>query len=135
MFFWSYLAFLWSNRCWQFDLWFLCLSNSSLYIWKFSVYVLLKPSLKNFEQHFASIWNELNCVVVGKKKETSKNELKLPQIPKEIKFDEEVSTTQYHKIGKRKMWVIFCISIMLIFVIFSTFQKNLCYFIKMVKLN
>ena len=24
-FFWNSLAFWWSNRCWQFDLWFLCL--------------------------------------------------------------------------------------------------------------
>ena len=30
-------------------------SNSSLYIWKFSVHVLLKPSLENFEQYFASM--------------------------------------------------------------------------------
>ena len=30
-------------------------SQSSLYIWKFSVHVLLKPSLKNFEHYFASV--------------------------------------------------------------------------------
>ena len=30
-------------------------SKSSLYIWKFSVHVLLKPSLEEFEHHFASI--------------------------------------------------------------------------------
>ena len=30
-------------------------SKSSFYIWKFSVHVLLKPSLKNFEHYFASI--------------------------------------------------------------------------------
>ena len=40
------------------------LSKSSLYIWKFSVHVLLKPSLKDFEHYFASIWNECNGVVV-----------------------------------------------------------------------
>ena len=38
-------------------------SKSSLYIWKFSVDVLLKPSLKNFEHYFASMRNECNCVV------------------------------------------------------------------------
>ena len=27
-------------------------TNSSLNIWKFSVYVLLKPSLENFEHYF-----------------------------------------------------------------------------------
>ena len=39
-------------------------SKSSLYIWKFSVHVLLKPSLEEFEHYFASMWNECNCVVV-----------------------------------------------------------------------
>ena len=29
--------------------------KSSLYIWNFSVYVLLKPSLKDFEHYFASV--------------------------------------------------------------------------------
>ena len=39
-------------------------SKSSLNICKFSVHVLLKPSLENFEHYFASMWNECNCVVV-----------------------------------------------------------------------
>ena len=39
-------------------------SKSSLYIWKFQVHVLLKPSLKNFEHYLASIWNEHNCTVI-----------------------------------------------------------------------
>ena len=30
-------------------------SKSSLNIWKFSVHVLLKPSLENFENYFASM--------------------------------------------------------------------------------
>ena len=30
-------------------------SKSSLYNWKFSVQVLLKPSLENFEHYFASV--------------------------------------------------------------------------------
>ena len=32
------------------------ISKSSLNIWKFSVHVLLKPSLENFEYYFASMW-------------------------------------------------------------------------------
>ena len=32
-------------------------SKSSLNIWKFSVHILLKPSLENFEHYFASMWN------------------------------------------------------------------------------
>ena len=30
-------------------------SKSSLYIWKFSVHILLKPSLESFEHYFASV--------------------------------------------------------------------------------
>ena len=33
-------------------------SKSSLYIWKFLVHVLMKPSLKNFEHYLARMWNE-----------------------------------------------------------------------------
>ena len=30
-------------------------SKSSLYIWKFTVYILLKPGLEDFEPYFASV--------------------------------------------------------------------------------
>ena len=30
-------------------------SKTSLSIWKFTVYILLKPGLENFEHHFASV--------------------------------------------------------------------------------
>ena len=40
-------------------------SKSSLNIWKFSVHVLLKPCLENFEHYFASLCDECNCTVVG----------------------------------------------------------------------
>ena len=39
-------------------------SKTSLNIWKFSVQVLLKPGLENFEHHFTSVWDECNCAVV-----------------------------------------------------------------------
>ena len=39
-------------------------SFSKSYIYKFSVHVLLKPSLKDFEHDSASMWNERNCMVV-----------------------------------------------------------------------
>ena len=55
---------LWSSGCWQFDLWFFAFSKSSLYIWKFSVHILLKPSLKEFEHYLASMWNKCNRAVV-----------------------------------------------------------------------
>ena len=39
-------------------------SKSSFNIWKFMVYILLKPGLENYEHYFASVWDEGNCVVV-----------------------------------------------------------------------
>ena len=39
-------------------------SKSNLNIWKFSVYVLLKPGLENFEHYFADMWDECNCAVL-----------------------------------------------------------------------
>ena len=39
-------------------------SKSSLNIWKFTVHVLLKPGLENFEHYFASVWDECDCAVV-----------------------------------------------------------------------
>ena len=40
------------------------LSKTSLNIRKFTVHVLLKPGLENFEHYFASVWDECNCAVV-----------------------------------------------------------------------
>ena len=39
-------------------------SKTSLNIWKFTVHILLKPGLENFEDYFSSVWDECNCVVV-----------------------------------------------------------------------
>ena len=39
-------------------------SKSSLTIWKFTVHVLLKPGLENFEHYFTSLWYECNCAIV-----------------------------------------------------------------------
>ena len=39
-------------------------SKSSLNIWKFTVHILLKSGLENFEHYFPSVWDECNCVVV-----------------------------------------------------------------------
>jgi len=39
-------------------------SKSSLKIWKFSVHILLKPVLENFEHYFASLWDESNCEII-----------------------------------------------------------------------
>ena len=39
-------------------------SRPSLYIWKFSVHVLLNPSLKDFEHNLTSMRNEHSCTAV-----------------------------------------------------------------------
>ena len=39
-------------------------SKTSLNIWKFSVHILLKPGLENFEHYFPNVCNECNCAVV-----------------------------------------------------------------------
>ena len=43
---------------------FSAFSKPSLYIWKFLVHVLLKPSLKEFEHNLTSMGNEHSCIVV-----------------------------------------------------------------------
>ena len=65
---------LWFNRCWwsnddQMDVGdlisgFFAFSKTSLNIRKFTVHILLKPGLENFENYFASMWDECNCAVV-----------------------------------------------------------------------
>jgi len=37
------------------DLWFSAFSKISLNIWKFTVHILLKPGLENFEHYFTSV--------------------------------------------------------------------------------
>ena len=39
-------------------------SKTSLNIRKFTVHILLKPGLENFEYYFASVWDECNYAVV-----------------------------------------------------------------------
>ena len=68
MFFWNSLAFSVIQQ--MLAIWSLdpsssgSFSKSSLNFWKFTVHILLKPSLRNFEHYLASMWNECNCTVV-----------------------------------------------------------------------
>ena len=39
-------------------------SKAIFNIWKFTVHILLKPGLENFEHYFISVWDECNCAVV-----------------------------------------------------------------------
>ena len=64
--------FLWSFSCFFDDPTDVCnlisgssaFSESILNIWKFTVHVLLKPGLENFEHYSTSMWDECNCAVV-----------------------------------------------------------------------
>ena len=40
-------------------------SKTSLNIWKFTVHVLLKPGLENFEHYFTRMWDECNWAFFG----------------------------------------------------------------------
>ena len=61
MFFWNSLAFSMIGQRVSGSSLF---SKTSLNIWKFTVHVLLKPGLENFEHYFTSMWDECNCVEV-----------------------------------------------------------------------
>ena len=39
-------------------------SKTSLNIWKFTVQVLLKPDLENFQHYFTNVWDECSCAIV-----------------------------------------------------------------------
>ena len=58
----SLLLFRWSNRCWQFDLWFLCLFWIQLVHLEVFSSCTVEPSLKDFEYNLAGLWNECFCI-------------------------------------------------------------------------
>ena len=65
MFFWNFLAFSMSQ--WMLAIWSLVplpFLNPTRKIWKFSIQVLFKSSLENFEHYFAGMWNKRNLTVV-----------------------------------------------------------------------
>ena len=63
-FFWNSLAFSMTQQILTICSDSSAFSKSSLNIWKFSVHVLLKPGLENFEHYFASVWDKCYCAVV-----------------------------------------------------------------------
>ena len=67
-------------------------SKSSLNIWKFTVFILLKPGFYNVERYFASVWDECNCAVV-------EHSLTLPFFGLEWKltFSSLVATVEFSK--------------------------------------
>ena len=39
-------------------------SITSLNIWKFMIYIFMKPALENFQNYFTCMWDECNCAIV-----------------------------------------------------------------------
>ena len=66
--------------------------KSSLNIWKFSVHILLKPSLENFEHYFSIVWDECNCAVLNILWHCLSLELKWKQT-----FSSPVATAEFSK--------------------------------------
>ena len=65
MFFWNSLAFSMIQEV--LAIWSLVplpFLNPAWTSWKFTVHILLKPILENFEHDFTSVWGVYNCVVV-----------------------------------------------------------------------
>ena len=66
-------------------------SKSSLNIWKFTVHILLKLGLENFERYFASVWDECNlsilwhCLSLG--------------LEWKLTFSSPVATAEFSKFG------------------------------------
>ena len=65
MFFWNSIAFLYDpTNVGNLVCGSSAFSRPSLHTWKFSVHVLWKPSLKDFEHSLTSTWDECDCMVV-----------------------------------------------------------------------
>ena len=65
MFFWNSLAFSMIQRMLDnLVSGSSAFSKTSLNIRKFTVHILLKPGLENFEHYFTSVWDECKCAVV-----------------------------------------------------------------------
>ena len=64
MFFWNPLAFSMIQR--MLAIWSLVPLPflKPACFWNFTVHVLLKPGLENFEHYFTNVWDECNCAVV-----------------------------------------------------------------------
>ena len=82
-------------------------SKTSLNIWMFTVHVLLKHGLENFEHYFTNVWDECNCAVVWAFFGTAfgigmKTDLSSPVVTAEFsKFADILSAalSQYHLSG------------------------------------
>ena len=84
-------------------------SKSSLNIWKFSVHVLLKSHLENFEHYFASVWNECNCVVVWTFKfssghRTGKGQFSFQSQRKTVPKNVKTCQNGYYQENTNKCW-------------------------------
>ena len=69
-------------------------SKTSLNIWKFTVHVLLRTGLENFEHYFTTMWNEYNCTVVW-----AFFGFAFLGLEWKLKFSSPVATAEFSKFG------------------------------------
>ena len=86
-------------------------SKTSLNIWKFLVYVLLKPSLENAEHYFASMMesyfdnnNELKLVLIllDARREVSADDQEIIDFVKESNYPYAVVITKIDKVNQKE---------------------------------
>ena len=65
----------------------------NLYIWKFLVHILLKPSLKDFKFNLAGMWNDHSCTVVW----TFFGIAFLSELEWKLTFSSPVTTAEFSK--------------------------------------
>ena len=56
-------------------------SKTILNTWKFTVHILLKPGLENFENYFTSVWDECNCEETREKQSKETIVQPWPRVP------------------------------------------------------
>ena len=65
------------RKCWQFDLWFLCISKASLYIWS-SQFMYSWSLAEGILKYFASMWTENFQMYRPGLEKAEEPEIKLP---------------------------------------------------------
>ena len=73
-------------------------SKTSLNIWKFTVHILLKPGLENFEHYFTSVWDECLKSAISKNSFKDGSETDNQQV---IKWRMHIWTWSWTIVGDR----------------------------------
>ena len=69
-------------------------SKTSLNVREFTVHVLLKPGLEDFEDYFTSMWDECNCVAIGRQWQHISSQEVLPTSKVRVVADRSYPTSK-----------------------------------------